>query len=47
MNQPNPYMNMLYMNFVKHPHRERERERERERVQRKLIAIQSKKANKE
>jgi hypothetical protein len=44
MNQPNPYMNMLYMNFVKHPEREREREREREK--RKLIAIQSKKPTK-
>jgi hypothetical protein len=38
MNQPNQYMNMLYMNFVKHP----ERERERELIQRKLIVIQSK-----
>jgi hypothetical protein len=38
MNQPNPYMIILYMNFVKHPGRERERER----VERKLIVIQSK-----
>jgi len=50
MNQPNQYMNMLYMNFVKHPniyiyiyiYIERERERERELIQRKLIVIQSK-----